>query len=224
MSRNTRTKKEKQQWSALLHWGIAGCVVPSVRHSRRTSDDAAEWPERLREYLELHDLKFPHRSTIDRETFDGLKPHDELLRVAVAWKGLQKRITFEIDVDVPDPPKPIPGKHVIRSLADLCAFFGADNVHSLNRRVYKDTDCGASISVLPLEGPWRHNGENWTDVKEIVAFTLQTIVEGCDATVDSEPFWLPVREREVSDWLKDMEAEADRLWHEANDGDEEVSE
>jgi hypothetical protein len=106
----------------------------------------------------------------------------------------------------------------------------------LNKRIYKDTDCGASISVfiapedesefgdLPNyeEPQWIHYGERAFDyltvASRLKAFTIQTIVEGSDATVDSQPFVLPVEQAEVWKWIEDMEAQADELWREANTG------
>lgn len=37
--------------------------------------------------------------------------------------------------------------NVISNLSDLCQVFCADGPHQLNRRVYKGTNCGASISI-----------------------------------------------------------------------------
>lgn len=111
---------------------------------------------------------------------------------------------------------------LIRNLQDLIDHFGATDAKNLNRRIYKDTACGASISVRPAgRSIWIHNGESaWESVTEIDAFTIQTIVEGSDATVDSDTFVLPVAVKVVDAWIKDMEAEANRLWHEAHDENE----
>jgi hypothetical protein len=126
----------------------------------------------------------------------------------------------------------------INNMQDLLDYFYADTPRSLNRRIYKDTACGASISVLiapedpdefgdlPSFQPpfWVHNGEGaWdylTPACRLKAFTIQTIVEGSDATVDSLPFVLPVETAEVDKWIEDMEAQADELWREANNYDE----
>jgi hypothetical protein len=187
----------------------------------------------------------------------------------------------------------------IRNLEDLCQFFSADEPRSLNRRIYKDTNCGASISILltpeaylalgpveawesftccgreyqggpwnshtpeglaktareletgiaththecgqvhathrtmkplvvPERGAWIHNGDKFWDKlttdTPIVDFTIQTIVEGIDATVDSEPFGLPVEGAVIEGWIAQMESEAADLWEEANDDDEENDE
>lgn len=117
-------------------------------------------------------------------------------------------------------------RRLIKSLADLCNYFGADEPRSLNRRLYKDTDCGASISLQLADGRWLHNGDRrWETLPRstpVLGFTIQTIVEGSEATVDSPTFALPVRESEIREWIADMEAEASRLWAEANEGDDDA--
>lgn len=110
----------------------------------------------------------------------------------------------------------------ITTAQDLLDFWSADSLETLNRRVYKSTDCGASVSVQTPDGAWHHNGQDWAGIDTIVAFTLQTIVEGSDATVDSEPFVLPVLRATVDEWIQYMEAEATRLWNEANDNEEDT--
>jgi len=109
---------------------------------------------------------------------------------------------------------------MIRTLADLCEFFEVDEPRSLPRRIYKNTDCGASISLQLSDGAWLHTGfpgwEDLTDKTTILAFTLQTIVEGSDATVDSQSFVLPVTQESVKRFIDYMEEEAERLWQEAN--------
>lgn len=123
-------------------------------------------------------------------------------------------------------------KDRIESLEDLCNYFYADEPDMLNKRVYEGTDCGASISVYLRKsgtGPWGghtehvaiHNGmnEEWRNLSidtPIHSFTIQTIVEGSDATVDSEPFVLPVDSQDVAQWMDFMEGEAKCLWDEAN--------
>ena len=145
---------------------------------------------------------------------------------------------------------------MIRNLTDLCAYFGADSPSSLNRRLYKDTDCGASISVRRTEAPqcakcaayferfscgasvgtgecdcpkcqgycrcdaWVHNGSKaWSELTDANtdAFTIQTIVEGSEATVDSGTFSFPVAAAKVEAWEDEMEAQASELWREANE-------
>ena len=105
---------------------------------------------------------------------------------------------------------------VIRNLKNLMDYFGAENANLINRRLYKATSCGASISVLATDDKWYHCGSDWTNVKGIKAFTIQTIVEGSDVTVDSEEFTLPVRTQEIEDWMNQMEEEAAFYWKRDN--------
>lgn len=180
----------------------------------------------------------------------------------------------------------------ITNLDDLCNFLSADTPALMNKRLYKATACGASISVLltpeayvalgpidvwpgwsccdgreyqsrpwmrtvkdrakvarqeaagvvrhkcpacgkvitvrrisqaltvPDRGAWIHNGselwERLTRETPIVGFTIQTIVEGSEATVDSDLFKLPVTGAEIDGWIAQMESEAAMLWEEAN--------
>lgn len=116
-----------------------------------------------------------------------------------------------------DPPEP---DHLIENLEDLCHYLSADEPRQLNWRIYKATACGASISLYLKDGTAIHNGDDaWEKLPmdtEIRGFTIQTIVEGSDATVDSEEFELPVHESEVDKWIAEMEGEADVLWQDAN--------
>lgn len=124
----------------------------------------------------------------------------------------------------------------ISNMRDLCDYLSADHPAQLNRRIYKGTDCGASISVylarpridqwgrietLPFQHHAIHCGDDeWRSLTldtSIHSFTIQTIVEGSDATVDSEPFVLPVSTSDVQQWIDYMEAEAEMLWKEANE-------
>jgi hypothetical protein len=104
----------------------------------------------------------------------------------------------------------------IRNMTDLCDYFSADSVGMLNKNIYRGTNCGASISVQTPDGVWHHNGQDWSAIDEIKAFTIQTIVEGSDATVNSEPFVLSVACEDVDKWIKEMEEQAAALWDDAN--------
>jgi len=215
----------------------------------------------------------------------------------------------------------------ITNFKDLCQFFSADSPAELNRRVYKGTDCGASISVrvgriakgtrrtklVFRKGPkgiavlkaaydlqtglalthvskgledlfdlkaagkatvsnampsysklyralvghaksghklldsftvertfnasagvflvvvredwtrdstkWIHNGGDWSKLtlkSPLVSFSIQTIVEGSDVTVDGDEMTLPVATKAVDDWIKEMEAQASFYWDRDN--------
>jgi hypothetical protein len=196
----------------------------------------------------------------------------------------------------------------IANLSDLYVLFGAESFADLNRRIYEDTSCGASISIygtLPtaeaspqarsnaqaagLRSMWMAEYERIlatlteaykqapTEAQEHIAaadaqfhqgtpmalvawartvvpgafpvtdiavpdripvayhsghydpipasfvfmgFTIQTIVEGSDAEVNSVFFPLGTTKAEVDAWIEYMECEADHLWREANGEDE----
>lgn len=114
---------------------------------------------------------------------------------------------------------------MITNLQDLCDYFDVDRPSSLNRRIYNDTRCGASMSIQDSQGTWHHNRGNnasWNNIQSIIAFSVQTIVEGSDAEVNCDPFILPVDSAQVDAAIAWMEAEADRLWNAANQGNENV--
>ena len=213
-------------WIVHVNPSILGPIVVQGRPKGGTLRTAAQMPAALRMYLNLPDDLTAQpviRDFARIEELDAVALDECLLRRSL--RGQTRILTIRLPESVlPQRRKRqiIPtGELAIRSLRQLCAYFGADTPRSLNRRVYKDTECGASISLQLQDGSWLHNGQAGWDTLDIKAriqgFTLQTIVEGSDAEVNSDTFYLPVRESEVKAWLADMEAEADQLWHEAND-------
>lgn len=196
----------------------------------------------------------------------------------------------------------------INTLSDLYVLFGSDaSFASLNHRIYKDTVCGASISIygtLPADeaSPQARaramaaslrstltpeyerllptltaaymlaSGEERTRIADmdrdfgdgkpealvawartivpdafpvtetvldrvpvvyhnghrdpipasfvLTGFTIQSIVEGSDAEVNSDLFPIGTTKAEVDMWIEEMEAEVDRLWDEANGEDD----
>jgi hypothetical protein len=112
------------------------------------------------------------------------------------------------------------GKNVIRNMANLCDYFGATHPFNINRCTYKYSSCGHSLSVRMPDGEWVHNGDkDWDDMTretKIIAFSVQTIVEGSEMEVNMDPFELPVTHREVARAIKDMEAQADSEWRRMN--------
>ena len=111
----------------------------------------------------------------------------------------------------------------ITTMNDLYEHFDSeDSFRMLNRRIYKDTACGASISVYgTVDGKevQYHNGYHDPLPANFVleAFTIQTIVEGSDASVDSSKFVAGTATADdINAWIEEMEAEADRLRLEAN--------
>jgi hypothetical protein len=130
-------------------------------------------------------------------------------------KGLRDAIDPGMGSDQIQSSEP---SQIINNLEELLDKFGLalDDVNLLNKYLYKGTDCGASISIQTPDHEWHHNGEDWTGITEAIAFTIQTIVEGSDSTVDSEPFVLPVEAKKIDDWLEYMEQQARVLWEAAN--------
>ena len=113
----------------------------------------------------------------------------------------------------------------IDTIADLCTLFGieadGDWFRRLNRSIYKNTECGASISVYGTESATPvvyHNGQGPIPSSFVLkGFTIQSIVEGSNAEVCSDIFPVGVYTGEQVDaWIEDMEAQVDDLWAAAN--------
>ena len=73
----------------------------------------------------------------------------------------------------------------IHTVGDLRAYIGASgsSATSMSRCLYKNTDCGASVSFLPVSGEWHHNGDatEFPDDTPLAEVILSTIVEDTDA-------------------------------------------
>lgn len=114
--------------------------------------------------------------------------------------------------------------HAITTMDDLYNYFGSyDSFQSLNHRIYKDTACGASISVYGKVGRkpvMFHNGfrDPLPGNFKLESFTIQTIVEGSAATdVNSDHFIVgKATSEDIEHWIQEMESQADELWGEAN--------
>jgi hypothetical protein len=113
---------------------------------------------------------------------------------------------------------------------DLVDALDADSPQQLPRRIYKDTACGAWISVRLADGrEFSGERDSWPTAEELDAagpltVTIGSIVEGSDAEVQAVPFTLPCPRRELTDAIQYVEDEADRLWREANGGDDDEEE
>lgn len=75
-----------------------------------------------------------------------------------------------------------------------------------------------AVAVGAVPGRAWHNGDDWSDIDpdQITGFTIQTIVEGSEVTVDSDRFVFPVRAAAVREWLTEMEAQAAFYWKRDN--------
>jgi hypothetical protein len=207
-----------ETWIVNVCNSILGPVAVQVRRPGRKYMMSADAPPYVREYLNLPEDRHA-RSVIGGMTYADLRSLGRRARNG----GLR------LEVSVAPPPRPAPRPRytvkehgpLIRHFRGLLDYFGADTPRTLNRRVYKSTDCGASISVMLHDGTWVHNGDaGWqtmTGDEPIAGFTIQTIVEGSDATVDSDLFTLPCPESYVQAWIADMEAQAEELWTDANE-------
>lgn len=211
-----------ETWEAKIADSVVGVLFLGARRGGRGPWlGFDELPRSVKDYLNL-EIRPGAAGRVVLQGFENL----EDIEAAIASEGrdrfgkrigIQAVIWFDVEKERKRQKRTIPrGVRAIRNLKDLLQHFGADDVTDLNRRIYKDTSAGASISVLTPDGVWHHNGQDWSGIDEIVAFTVQTIIEGSDAEIQSEPFELPVTAAEVDAWLSDMEDQDEELWLEAD--------
>lgn len=119
------------------------------------------------------------------------------------------------------------GQAIEASLKVLLDSFGVENVERFGRSIYRNTECGAWLSVKLHDGTWRHTGDlSGIDNGNVAALLVGSIVEGSDAEVRADVIELinyldeGDEQRLVDefnrtiDWVDD---EACRLWDEANE-------
>lgn len=114
----------------------------------------------------------------------------------------------------------------IENLAQLCDFWSVEHPAGLNRSVYKNTACGASLSLYLTadEDSAIHNGsERWPELEtttEAHGFSIQTIVEGGN-DIDGDIMPFPVAVSELEQWLEELEGLASAEWDRVNvDGED----
>jgi len=216
-------KQAKARWqfqfvdSGKKHLGPL--FIGARRNARGPWKKPEDVPQYVREYLNATGIN-DHWYYMSAKTIDQMKREIDEAGTGVKWHPTMQGLTGTVWIDMPvKKVKRVisPKVPAIRNLQDLCDHFSADEPCLLNKRIYKGTDCGASISVLPKNGKWLHNGaDGWDKVKEITAFTIQTIVEGSDVEINSDTFELPVTVAEVEDWCEDMEKQASFYWQRDN--------
>ena len=96
-----------------------------------------------------------------------------------------------------------PASDLIATEADVLMWLSAESREQAERHLYKFTDCGAWIL-------WHDDG-----------IQLGSIVEGSDAEVITDSLRYPFTERQLQETIDYIEAEADMLWREANEGEDE---
>lgn len=120
---------------------------------------------------------------------------------------------------------PIATVGALREYLGASAFPDGVSASMLSRRLFKNTDCGASVSFLPAGGDWHHNGSHtrFTDDTVLKKVLLNTIVEGSDAEFSIE--LLPSATADDYDRaIIDLEGCAEEAWQEANYEEDEDAE
>ena len=231
-----------EKWQVRFNPSILGVIPHARKRGRGPWIDGRELPEHVRIFLEVAEGS----RAMDRKVWPDVatvisKAEGIEWQTARRFNRAQGWIEVSHRVEVA-PPIPKGSGRRIKNLKDLCRFFGADEPCDLNRTIFDNTSCGASLSLYLKDGTVLHNGaKGWTsrevvrnkrgamtgtrtvsipDTTPIKGFTVQTIIEGSEATVDSDLFWVPCPEKWVKEWMEEMEARATDLWHETHESDE----
>ncbi len=112
------------------------------------------------------------------------------------------------------------GSAILANLRAILAHYEANTVEELQRTVYRDTECGAWMSVKLHSGEWQHTG-NLSGIQpgDVRALLLGSIVENSDAEIVGKELDLmtyEAPEEAVSAFgrsVEDAEAEADVMWN-----------
>ncbi len=105
------------------------------------------------------------------------------------------------------------------NLEAILAAHGVDDVSDLGRFLYKYTDAGLWLSVRLHDGTWKHTGNlDGIDNGNVRALLVGSIVEGSDAEVYGREVDLLNDDApaELEHEVEEVDAEACRLWEEAN--------
>lgn len=162
---------------------------------------------------------------------------DWLARDAILLAQLDSRFDGEIPDAAVDAAvaaviaKMGPVEKVYFSLKDLLAKEGAETFYQFGRDLYKATACGPWVAAFSrsqgnvyYEKAEAQNADAaW--MNDCVSILIGSVVEGSDAEV--QPLWLkfPFTQEQLQHAVKDVDAEADRMWREANgqDGEDDES-
>jgi hypothetical protein len=184
-------------------------MLPGVRSGRRAVTPMMKWQ------AEMKHLRRVYRGTTD-----------ELAREIMEQRMV--KLDHLMSAYSPSAQQAQGRRGVIRTWHDLLRHFGLGEdatVSQLNRVIYRDTECGASISVYgnsAQEGYAhiaRHAGsrEPLPPDFRLTSFTIQTIVEGSDATIGSGTLQAGiVTDRDIDEWITGMEEQSDYSWNEAH--------
>jgi hypothetical protein len=201
----TVTSYEYQKWLLLFAQEADGVVVLAGRRED-TSDMVpfADLPESVRWFCNPDDPTCKYVPGFDRieklmalagQLYEVLA--DNVIRADVYCKVVTER-TFE--------PAPLKFNNAADLLMGLTGQTPEDVQGDVEGRikqvVYKTTDCGAWIGFSPC------------------GIEVGSIVEGSDASVGPYKLYYPFSIEEYRAVLRIVEAEADQLWHEANDDDD----
>ena len=94
---------------------------------------------------------------------------------------------------------------MINNLSDLFAHVGVDNFESLEKAIYKGTECGAWLATIGDE----------VSPEGVEGVKVGSIVEGSDACAETRELEFPFESKEFWDACQAVDDEASALWDEA---------
>lgn len=109
------------------------------------------------------------------------------------------------------------------SISIMLREFGCDSIRTLARSLYKNTDCGVSVSFHLRNCGKIHSSEisdyqNTLEfaARNIAGIQLHSICEGSDAEFSSQVLFFPMEAQDFQDAIDKIEGEVDDLWKEIN--------
>jgi hypothetical protein len=235
-------EREYRTWQVVVRRTEAGALhVVRARRPKQKWLAAGELPVYVRRFLTLDE-----QQRMRVEDLEALKERVRGLTPLSGESPSEWRFEVDVWVPPSNEPKLPPrarGRNAIRSVEDLYAWADCEPTPwHLGRALYRGTDCGASISIYgsyqgkaaavhspgtALDFGWdasthQHLGsldipDGLPDEFLAESFTVQTIVEGSEATVDSDHFYFGrCTTTQLKRWIADMEAEARFYWRRDN--------
>jgi len=109
---------------------------------------------------------------------------------------------------------------MITTLTGLANYVDATypTVSSISHRLYKDTQCGAHLSVRDLNGEWYHSNSDYSGL--ISAVQVGSICEQCDAEWTGDVLATPFSAEDYDAQVKGIDDQVHEHWLEFHDDEQ----
>ena len=105
---------------------------------------------------------------------------------------------------------------MITNLQQLLSYLGAETPWDAGDILYDDHECGPWLAFIVGEEVIRYESKEAVNLTVCDGVQVGSIVEGSDAEVTREALLFPFTEALFEAYVKDVNAQACSLWHEAN--------